>query len=211
MNSSPVEFKVRVKGGECTLTITHELFASECGSTYTHSETLSTLSDTEAQLVVIDDTFYALKTGSPVEYKLTLEPTNTNEYEQYETTFLIGGIGFTNKVDLGEITLVKVTQPELPRNVQGVVLNAIDNSLLNGVDITIFTSMFDITSDMLKTEQNIKELVLSKGKELAVDDSITSDDNGAFTFTLNPECIQYYTTRTISISIYMRLNWRMKV
>ena len=189
VNSSPVEFSVSVKGGECGITITHELFADVCGDDYSHSDTLSTLTDTEAQHVVVVDKFYSLKTGSPIEYKLKLKPTNVNAYEQYETTFIIGGIGFTNKVDLGEIALVKIIPPVLPRNVTGVVLNAIDNSLLNDVDITIFKSMFDITSDMLTSEDNIKELLLSKGKQLAIDDdslTLTTDDNGAFIITLNP-------------------------
>ena len=184
--SSPVELKVRVKyGSECTLTISPKLFTNECGNIY--SEPLSTPSNTEAQLVVVASKLYTLKTSSPIEYTLTLTPLNTNVYEPYETTFIIGGIGFTNKIDLGEITLVKIetisTQPQ--RTVKGIALNAIDNSILNYVQITVYKSMFDITSDMLNTERDIKELLLSKGKELVID-TFKSDDNGEFAFKLHP-------------------------
>ena len=133
------------------------------------------------------DLFYALKTGSPVEYTLSIQETaGDTGYEGYETTFLIGGIGSVNKVDLGTIALVKKIPPVYPRKVKGLVINAIDNSLLDGVEITIFHSTFDITSDMLVTDKNIKELLLEKEKIQATTEEITTDGNGIFEIELNP-------------------------
>lgn len=97
----------------------------------------------------ISKKFHALLTDSPIEYNYKITPSNTTSYLPYEGKAVIGGLGWSNLVDLGTIELQKVIPPPVKSTISGTVKNALDNKNLEGAKINLYSGHIDFTSEQI--------------------------------------------------------------
>ena len=97
----------------------------------------------------ISKKFHALLTDSPIEYNYKITPSNTTSYLPYEGKAVIGGLGWSNLVDLGTIELQKVIPPPVKSTISGTVKNALDNKNLEGATINLYSGHIDFTSEQI--------------------------------------------------------------
>lgn len=97
----------------------------------------------------ISKKFHALLTNSPIEYNFKITPTNTTGYLSYDGKVVIGGLGWSNVVDLGTIELQKVVPPPVKSTISGTVKNALDNKNLEGATIHLYPGHIDFTNEQI--------------------------------------------------------------